>query len=96
MSTCYRKTWFIDLTQFISVCYPGKQYRVIIISTVRTRSTCRSEASAEEEYLDYGFLSNVKLLNTAITRAQSLVLVVGDPLSLCLVGKCRYEYFCTN
>lgn len=67
----------------------GKQYRVIIISTVRTRNTCRSDGSAEEDYLDYGFLSNVKLLNTAITRAQSLVMVVGDPLSLCLVGKCR-------
>jgi hypothetical protein len=40
--------------------------------------------------MDYGFLSNVKLLNTALTRAQSLVIVVGDPLSLCLVGKCRF------
>ncbi|XP_076449410.1 putative helicase with zinc finger domain [Babylonia areolata] len=73
----------------------GKQYRVIIISAVRTRNSCRTDSSAEEEYLDYGFLSNVKLLNTAITRAQSLVMVVGDPLSLCLVGKCRkvWEYF---
>lgn len=69
--------------------FAGKQYRVIIISTVRTRNTCRSDSSADEDYLDYGFLSNVKLLNTAITRAQSLVMVVGDPLSLCLVGKCR-------
>ncbi len=40
--------------------------------------------------MDYGFLSNVKLLNTAITRAQSLVAVVGDPISLCSIGKCRY------
>ncbi|KAJ8319176.1 hypothetical protein KUTeg_004267, partial [Tegillarca granosa] len=45
--------------------------------------------SSQEDYLDYGFLSNEKLLNTAITRAQSLVITVGDPLSLCLVGKCR-------
>lgn len=42
-----------------------------------------------EDYMDYGFLSNVKLLNTAITRAQSLVAVVGDPVSLCSIGKCR-------
>ncbi len=40
--------------------------------------------------MDYGFLSNVKLLNTAITRAQSLVAIVGDPISLCSIGKCRY------
>ncbi|GIY93821.1 probable helicase with zinc finger domain [Caerostris extrusa] len=38
---------------------------------------------------DHGFLSNARLLNTAITRAQSLVAVVGDPISLCSVGKCR-------
>ena len=38
---------------------------------------------------DFGFLSNAKLLNTAITRAQSLVAVVGDPIALCSVGKCR-------
>ncbi|XP_038069639.1 probable helicase with zinc finger domain [Patiria miniata] len=42
-----------------------------------------------EEEADYGFLSNDKLLNTAITRAQSLVAVVGDPVSLCSIGKCR-------
>lgn len=38
---------------------------------------------------DYGFLSNSKLLNTAITRAQSLVAVVGDPVALCSIGRCR-------
>ncbi|XP_062616187.1 probable helicase with zinc finger domain isoform X1 [Saccostrea cucullata] len=72
----------------------GKQFRAIILSTVRTRHTCSSDSSQEDVY-DYGFLSNVKLLNTALTRAQSIVVVVGDPLSLCLVGKCRkvWEYF---
>lgn len=39
--------------------------------------------------MDYGFLSNSKLLNTAITRAQSLVAVVGDPVALCSIGRCR-------
>ncbi|XP_070187827.1 probable helicase with zinc finger domain isoform X2 [Littorina saxatilis] len=88
-----KKIYNISVERVLNV--QGKQYRVIIISTVRTRNSCRSDSSAEEEYLDYGFLSNVKLLNTAITRAQSLVMVVGDPLSLCLVGKCRkvWEYF---
>jgi len=42
-----------------------------------------------EEELDYGFLSNAKLLNTAITRAQSMVAAVGDPVSLSTIGKCR-------
>ncbi|KAF8795213.1 putative helicase with zinc finger domain like protein [Argiope bruennichi] len=64
----------------------GKQFRVIFLSAVRTRQTCGSKAESD---LDHGFLSNARLLNTAITRAQSLVAVVGDPVSLCSVGKCR-------
>ena len=39
--------------------------------------------------LDFGFLSDPRLLNTAVTRAQSLLAVVGDPMSLCSVGACR-------
>ena len=39
--------------------------------------------------LDFGFLSDPRLLNTAVTRAQSLLAVVGDPVSLCTVGACR-------
>lgn len=68
--------------------FAGKQFRVIMLSTVRTRHTCTNDAASEK--LDLGFLSNIKLLNTAVTRAESLVVVVGDPVSLCLVGKCRY------
>ncbi|CAH1397953.1 unnamed protein product [Nezara viridula] len=64
----------------------GKQFRAIFLSTVRTRRTCDSKSGTEN---DYGFLSNSKLLNTAITRAQSLVAVVGDPVSLCTIGRCR-------
>lgn len=70
------------------MCPSGKQFRAIFLSTVRTRRTC-SSSSAGNEDLDYGFLSNSKLLNTAITRAQSLVAVVGDPLALCSIGRCR-------
>ncbi|KAG8184133.1 hypothetical protein JTE90_008914 [Oedothorax gibbosus] len=66
----------------------GKQFRVIFLSVVRTRQTCVSKPNSESD-LDHGFLSNARLLNTAITRAQSLVAVVGDPVSLCSVGKCR-------
>ncbi|ENN70915.1 hypothetical protein YQE_12318, partial [Dendroctonus ponderosae] len=63
----------------------GKQFRAIILSTVRTRKTCTNAAS---DLMDYGFMSNSKLLNTAITRAQSLVAVVGDPVALCSLGRC--------
>ncbi|KAG8129284.1 hypothetical protein E2320_016421 [Naja naja] len=77
----------------------GKQFRVLFLSTVRTRHTCKHKQTAMKrkehlledstEDLDYGFLSNYKLLNTAITRAQSLVAVVGDPIALCSIGRCR-------
>ena len=38
---------------------------------------------------DFGFLSDPRLLNAAMTRAQSLLAIVGDPMSLCSVGACR-------
>ncbi|XP_038049673.1 helicase with zinc finger domain 2-like [Patiria miniata] len=77
----------------------GKQYRVMIISTVRTRSTLNkadttafvskiSPANHPDDTFDYGFLSDPRLLNTACTRAQSLLIVVGDPSTLCSVGDC--------
>lgn len=68
----------------------GKQFRAIFLSTVRTRRTCDSGTKSKSgDEMDYGFLSNSKLLNTAITRAQSLVAVVGDPVALCSIGRCR-------
>ena len=65
----------------------GKEFRAIFLSTVRTNRTTYSGVVNDE--VDYGFLTNIKLLNTAITRAQSLVAVIGDPLALCTVGNCR-------
>uniref|UniRef100_A0A4W3ISQ7 C3H1-type domain-containing protein n=1 Tax=Callorhinchus milii TaxID=7868 RepID=A0A4W3ISQ7_CALMI len=75
------------------------QFRVLFVSTVRTRHTYkepqnsarRKEAQQEEstEDLEYGFLSSYRMLNTVLTRAQSLVAVVGDPVALCSMGKCR-------
>lgn len=96
--------------------FPGKQFRVIILSTVRTRNSCVNEEKErkrrkrsflktkdneldyeeedndedlEDEETQFGFLSSARLMNTAVTRARSLVIVVGDPLALCSVGKCR-------
>ena len=68
--------------------FSGKEFRAVFLSTVRTNRTTRSGVVNDNE-ADYGFLSNIKLLNTAITRAQSLVAVIGDPLALCTVGNCR-------
>lgn len=59
----------------------------MFISTVRTRNCCRY--SAENSVSDYGFLTNPRLLNTAITRAKALVAVVGDPVALLTTGSCR-------
>ena len=75
----------------------GKQYRVLLISTVRTRHTLQhshpvsapqlgSTDQPDEFYL--GFLSDHKLLTMALTRAQSLVMVVGEPVTLCSKGQC--------
>ena len=76
---------------------------MLVISTVRTRSTLNkaqmttyvssiSPATRPDEIYDYGFLSDHRLLNTAMTRAQSLVMVVGDPTALCSEGECSQTW----
>lgn len=87
----------------------GKEFRALFISTVRTRNLLESEhlARALEEaervggVADFAFLSDPKLLNTALTRTQSMVAVVGDPVALCAIGECiqiwrTYLKHCTN
>ena len=70
---------------------PGEEFRVLFISTVRTFHTCKpqQEAFGSDRQFYWEFLSDPKLLNTAVTRARCLVAVVGDPVSLCTVGDCR-------
>ncbi|XP_064477972.1 probable helicase with zinc finger domain isoform X2 [Ornithodoros turicata] len=70
----------------------GKEFRVVMLTTVRTRATCQQHQDASPVDLNFGFLSDSKLLNTAITRAQSLVVVVGDPITLCSIGACRKHW----
>ena len=72
----------------------GEEFRVLFISTVRTFHTCKPQedqvrSSGDDRQLYWEFLSDPKLLNTAVTRATCLVAVVGDPVSLCTVGNCR-------
>ena len=70
----------------------GKQFRALFVSTVRTFHTYKefhdSEANGDERPYMY-FLSDPKLLNTALTRAKSLIVVVGDPFSLRTIGDCQ-------
>lgn len=80
-----RRMYGISVERVLNV--QGKQFRAIFLSTVRTRRTCTGNKKASDD-MDFGFLSNSKLLNTAITRAQSLVAVVGDPVALCSIGRC--------
>ena len=61
---------------------------------MRTLHTCKPQReelrdSGSDRPLYWEFLSDPKLLNTAVTRARCLVAVVGDPVSLCTVGECR-------
>ena len=72
----------------------GEEFRVLLISTVRTFHTCKPQqqellSSGSDRQLYWEFLSDPKLLNTAVTRARCLVAVIGDPVSLCTVGECR-------
>ena len=67
----------------------------MFLSTVRTRHLIDITHIQTDEHTecdgdggDFGFLSDSKLLNTAFTRAQSLVVVVGDPVALCAFGDC--------
>ena len=86
------QTYRSDL--FCLFAFKGEEFRVLFISTVRTFHTCKPQqeqvrASGADRQLYWEFLSDPKLLNTAVTRARCLVAVVGDPVSLCTVGECR-------
>ena len=69
----------------------GKEFRALFISTVRTSFTFAKFDTPEDksQQLYWEFFSDPKLLNTAVTRAMSLVAIVGDAISLCSVGECR-------
>ena len=79
------------LDSFNSLISSGKEFRALFISTVRTSLTFPKLDTPEDnsQQLYWEFFSDPKLLNTAVTRAMSLVAIVGDAISLCSVGECR-------
>nr|XP_046195439.1 helicase with zinc finger domain 2-like [Oncorhynchus gorbuscha] len=61
----------------------GKQFRAIVLTAVQTRDSIHPSDSHCVE-----FFNDARVLNTAMTRAQSQVVVVGDAAALCYFGKC--------
>ncbi|KAM9475618.1 putative helicase mov-10-B.2 [Clarias gariepinus] len=73
--------------------FQGQERRVIIVSTVRSSG----------EYLDLdsifniGFLKNEKRFNVAVTRARSLLIIVGNPVILSSdTTWCKFIDYCTE
>lgn len=67
--------------------FQGREKRVIIISTVR--STTTADIFRLDEKYDLGFVSQPKRFNVALTRAQALLVVVGNPVVLMQDGNWR-------
>ncbi|XP_013864094.1 putative helicase mov-10-B.1 [Austrofundulus limnaeus] len=58
--------------------FQGQEKKIIMVSTVRS---CPNYVKMDEEF-NIGFLSNEKRFNVAMTRAKSLLIVVGNPVIL--------------
>jgi superfamily I DNA and/or RNA helicase/exoribonuclease R len=68
----------------------GKEFQAVVLSTVMTNRQYTETYDSQPN-----FLSNIKMVNTAMTRAKSLVVVVGDPECLVQskIGSTWEEYF---
>ncbi|KAK1902154.1 Helicase with zinc finger domain 2 [Dissostichus eleginoides] len=61
----------------------GKQFRAVIMTAVQTRDSLKTSHLPGLE-----LFNDARVLNTAMTRAQSQVVVVGDAAALCCFGNC--------
>ena len=64
--------------------FVGKEFKAVFISTVHTENF-----DQDWKQLHLGFLSDLHLLNTALSRAECFIGVVGDPFALCTIGACK-------
>ncbi|XP_050973679.1 putative helicase mov-10-B.1 [Labeo rohita] len=58
--------------------FQGQERKVIIVSTVRSDK----QYTVLDETFNIGFLKNEKRFNVAVTRAKSLLIMVGNPIIL--------------
>ncbi|XP_036041402.1 helicase with zinc finger domain 2 isoform X2 [Onychomys torridus] len=63
---------------------PGREFRVVILSSVHNRNSLLSPGAPTSE-----FFTEPRVLNTVMTRAQSQLVAVGDAVALCSSGACR-------
>ncbi|XP_005410014.1 PREDICTED: helicase with zinc finger domain 2 isoform X2 [Chinchilla lanigera] len=62
---------------------PGREFRVVVLSTVHNRHSLLSPGAPTLE-----FFTDARVLNTVMTRAQSQLVAVGDAMALCSFGAC--------
>ncbi|XP_030195702.1 helicase with zinc finger domain 2 isoform X2 [Gadus morhua] len=67
----------------------GKEFRAVIITSVQTRESLKTAHLPGME-----LFNDARVLNTAMTRAQSLVVVVGDATALSYFGKSSRIWKC--
>ncbi|KAL7828691.1 hypothetical protein SRHO_G00323250 [Serrasalmus rhombeus] len=73
--------------------FQGQERRVIIVSTVRS---CNDYIKMDTDF-NIGFLNNEKRFNVAMTRAKSLLIVVGNPIILSSDPTwSRFIQYCTD
>ncbi|KAM4047751.1 helicase MOV-10 isoform 2-T2 [Anomaloglossus baeobatrachus] len=73
--------------------FQGQERKVILISTVRS---CMDYVKFDEDF-NLGFLKNPKRFNVSITRAKSLLIMVGNAVILRKDPNwCRFLQFCTD
>jgi len=73
---CLKKTFLIEGIKVGSVEeFQGQEMAVIILSTTRSNNTNINSDVAQ----GIGFLTSPKRMNVAITRAQSLLILIGNP-----------------
>lgn len=61
--------------------FQGQEREVVIVSTVRSTA----KHNEFDRIYSLGFLSNPRRFNVAITRARSLLIIVGNPHVVCKV-----------